>query len=210
MVEGKFINGIWIFKIYEFSNKNIWKFFNLISSVYIRIMLRGDTLMDINKLQMIQIHWEGPYNLDDLPNLMNTESDYGVYQIYGNHPLYGKDVLLYIGQADQQTFGKRISQENWTVMNDAINIKIYVGRLFSDKIHSSEKWSKEINLAESLLIYVHTPAHNARSIYRIQDTELQNVYILNVGNYRDIFPEVSGLRWTSRLDNIKFKMYKWG
>jgi hypothetical protein len=65
--------------------------------------------MLISKTHLIQIHWEGPYKLTELSTLMNTTTDYGIYQIYGKHPVYGSDVLLYIGKADYQTLGKRIS-----------------------------------------------------------------------------------------------------
>lgn len=49
------------------------------------------------KTSLIQILWDGPYSITDLVKLKNEEIDYGIYQIYGNHPVYGNDVLLYIG-----------------------------------------------------------------------------------------------------------------
>lgn len=52
--------------------------------------------------------------------------------MYGCHPIYGNDVLLYIGKAQKQTFAKRLSQEGWEYNEDAKNIKFYVGRLFAE------------------------------------------------------------------------------
>ncbi|WP_235849025.1 MULTISPECIES: hypothetical protein [Bacillaceae] len=104
--------------------------------------------MTISKTHLIQIEWEGPYHLIDLVSLTNEEYDNGVYQIYGKHPTYGSDVLLYIGKADYQTLGKRISQEDWLNTNDSNNTKIYIGRLHGPVIPSEEQWSKEIDLAE--------------------------------------------------------------
>ncbi|WP_172370441.1 hypothetical protein [Sporosarcina jiandibaonis] len=153
--------------------------------------------MVIAKTHLIQIDWEGSYNLKDLPNLTNVVTDYGIYQIYGKHPVYGSDVLLYIGKSDFQTLGKRISQEGWLDTNASNNTKVYVGRLHGLQKPTNEMWSKDIDLAERLLIYVHKPAYNSRSISSLPDSELQNIHILNWGHHRDILPELSGLRWTS-------------
>jgi hypothetical protein len=60
----------------------------------------------------IHIYWEGLFTLDQLTEIQDNTRDYGVYQIYGGHPVYGSNVLLYIGKADRQTFGTRVSQEN--------------------------------------------------------------------------------------------------
>jgi len=60
--------------------------------------------------RIIHINWDGPYTLEDLPDLRDENIDYGVYQIYGGHPVYGSSVLLYIGKAESQTFGTRIAE----------------------------------------------------------------------------------------------------
>lgn len=169
----------------------------------------GVYLMEIIKTHLIQIDWDGPYSLAELNKLQNGETDYGVYQIYGKHPIYGSDVLLYIGKADQQTYGLRISQEGWEYENDYKNFKIYVGRLRGSQPSTNDEWSKEIDLAERLLIYVHKPALNSKSIASLPDAELQDIHILNWGSYRDILPEVSGLRWTSKLDDFPYEIYKY-
>ncbi|GKU82592.1 hypothetical protein [Niallia sp. NCCP-28] len=165
--------------------------------------------MELSQTLLINLEWEGPFGLKELPNLTNEESDYGIYQIYGKHPVYGNDVLIYIGKADRQTLGKRISQEDWINTNDSNNIKVYVGRLHGSKTPSLETWSKEIDLAERLLIYVHKPAYNSKSISSLAELEIQNIHILNWGDYRSLLPELSGLRWTSKLDKIEYELYKW-
>jgi hypothetical protein len=75
--------------------------------------------------------------------------------------------LLYIGKADFQTIGKRVSQENWWDTNDSNHLKIYAGRLAGERTPSEEQWSYEIDLAEKLLIYVHKPAYNSKSLSSI-------------------------------------------
>jgi len=154
------------------------------------------------KEYIIHLDWDGPYKLNELSKVKDEETDYGVYQIYGSHPIYGSSVLLYIGKADRQTFGVRISQEGWESNSDAESLKIYIGRVAGSFTPSDEQWSKEIDLAERLLIYSHTPAYNSQSLKTIPDSELQDVHILNWGYYCDLMPEVSGARWTTKYDDM--------
>ncbi|MGG3691771.1 hypothetical protein [Heyndrickxia ginsengihumi] len=165
--------------------------------------------MQDRKIEIIQIDWEGLYTLEELNLLINDSQDYGIYQIYGKHLVYGKDVLLYIGKADKQTIGKRISQENWCNTNDSKHLKIYAGRLAGESTPKEEFWSKEIDLAEKLLISVHKPAYNSKSLSLLRDSELQDIHILNWGDHRDLLPEVSGLRWTSKLDTMVYDIYRY-
>ncbi len=48
------------------------------------------------EIEIINIMWEGPLK-PEKANDKNGETDYGVYQYYGDHPVYGLNVLLYIG-----------------------------------------------------------------------------------------------------------------
>ncbi len=150
---------------------------------------------------IIHIKWKGPYPFKKINKLTKETIDYGLYQVYGTHPVYGSNVLLYIGKADLQTFGVRVSQEPWGLNEDAQSVQIYVGRLAGESTPSSEKWSGEIDLAEKLLIHAHSPALNSHYIEAIpNNVELQNIHILNWGCYRNLMPEVSGARWTSKYD----------
>jgi hypothetical protein len=64
----------------------------------------------------IHIERDGPYRISYDPRRLDHVSElrdstnYGVYQIYGGHPVYGNSALLYIGMAEAQGFGKRIVQ----------------------------------------------------------------------------------------------------
>ncbi|HYE09996.1 MAG TPA: hypothetical protein VEF53_07445 [Patescibacteria group bacterium] len=151
---------------------------------------------------IIHIDWDGPYSLEELSKVSDEVTDHGIYQIYGNHPIYGSTVLLYIGKAVKQTFGKRISQEKWGNTNNYELMQVYVGRLSGGFTPLEEIWSREINLAEKLLIYAHKPAYNAMSVNQMPDKELNLVHILNWGMFNNLMPEVSGARWTSEYDDI--------
>jgi hypothetical protein len=154
------------------------------------------------ELTHLHVEWKGPHTYEEAQRLKNEETDYGVYQIYGSHPVYGSDVLLYIGKADEQTFGVRLGQEDWNFRNqDSERVAVYVGRLHAySNIPTVAKWSKHIALVERLLIYSHWPAGNSSGLNVVFGKDLYPVHILNWGKYRDLLPEVSGSRYSSQYD----------
>ena len=114
--------------------------------------------------RIIHIEWAGPYSLSQLDTLKDSRKDRGLYQIYGHHPVYGSNVLLYIGQTCGETFGQRIEEQTLLgggFQEDREHVEIYVGRLKSFSTPSSDDWRDEINWAEKLLVHVHDPAYNS-------------------------------------------------
>lgn len=148
------------------------------------------------KSSCVHIQWQGPFGYKDLKNLRNQHSDYGIYQIYGGHPIYGSSVLLYVGKAQLQTFGERLKQEQWNIWNiDSARIEIYVGRLSGAETPEPKEWNTQIDLAEKLLIFAHGPAANSSNLNKIPP-ECADLHIFNWGQFRDLMPEVSGARWS--------------
>lgn len=149
----------------------------------------------------IHVVWEGPYSYEEITNTLRDDyCDFGVYQIYGAHPIYGSDVLLYIGKADKQTFGVRLSQEGWKYNQDASRVTVYVGRLGGYKTTPNNQiWSHEIDLVERLLIVSHWPAGNSSGLNATFGEDLYPIHILNWGQFRDLLPEVSGSRYSDRF-----------
>ncbi|MFK5921473.1 MAG: hypothetical protein QM496_04795 [Verrucomicrobiota bacterium] len=156
-------------------------------------------------MRLIHISWDGPHTLSDLKTLRNEDKDYGLYAIYGSHPMYGPDVLLYLGKASEQTLGVRIGQESWLDHEDHSNIKIYVGRLCGPRKCSDDEWSGLILDAERLMIYAHTPAYNSQNVASIPYKNLRDIHVLNWGSYRRLIPEVSGARWSDIHDELDAK-----
>ena len=151
----------------------------------------------------IHIDWTGPFSYDDALNLKNNQKDYGVYQIYGTHPIYGGGVLIYIGKADRQTFGLRLQQEqHWQFTADAAKLEVYVGRLAGyDGTPNSDEWSSQITTAERMLIVAHWPAGNSSGLNVILNEEYHDTHILNWGAHRSLLPEVSGSRYSNRYES---------
>src|ERR1043166_143332 len=151
---------------------------------------------------VIHIEWDGPCPLRQVSSLTGP-TDYGLYQIYGGHPVYGNVALLYIGLAAGQHFGERIPQETqWPDNRDAGRVEVYVGRLSGTKAPDDDTWDQHIRLAERLLIFAHSPPMNTQKSLSRLEPDLRPVRVLNWARHRDLLPEVSGDRWTSRYDNI--------
>lgn len=158
------------------------------------------------QVEIINIMWEGPLKLKKVYK-KNGSSDRGVYQCYGYHPVYGLDVLLYIGKVTPQiakvtsqdrTFGIRLSEEGFEGWNQAI--QIYLGRIISitKEEHQSsdtndEDWRRKIDQAESLLIHACFPAYNSQGI-KSPPEDCKNLLILNWGQFGSLPEAISGYR----------------
>jgi hypothetical protein len=158
------------------------------------------------ELYDIHVQWEGPYSLGSgshgiksIQHLNDPDKDFGLYQIYTHHPLYGRS-LVYIGQAFGQTFAGRIPQHNWASGSetDPDNIEVYVGRLKGNKNITLEQWRIDVDAAEKLLIHSHAPAYNSSSVKSPPGIErCGSVRVLNWGAVRSLNREVSGTMWTA-------------
>jgi|SRR5699024_6334487 len=158
------------------------------------------------KMEVIQIKWEGPFCIEDLISLNNYETDYGIYQIYGNHLVYGEHVLLYIGQANQQSFYKRLTQHADWLEN---HFSFYIGRLNGQITPSYDKWYEKICVAEQLLINIHAPAYNIANINSVNLDKVGHIHILNIGKYKSLLPEVSGTRWLWEEEMLTEDVYRY-
>ncbi len=173
---------------------------------------------------VVHIQWAGPFSWEgkqksDRPLMyksvgeLNGPTDYGVYQVYGCHAIYGVDTLLYIGKASGQKFADRLPEETdlWWWHSDRQRLSVYVGRLSGwNGTPSNAEWEEHIDRAERLLILAHTPAYNAQKGIDYKDSELQEFHVLNWGCHRSLLPEVSGWRYTSKFDDeTKYKPYSY-
>ena len=159
-------------------------------------------------MKNVYLRWQGPYDIHAVDRF-HQDMDYGVYQIYGNHPVYGSGVLLYIGKAERQTFATRLQQHDlvdWT--EDPCNLEIYLGRLMGTEQPSIDVWEDQISLAECLLIFAHAPAYNAQGMSEAP-SKAEGWRVFNFGSYRSLAPECSGERWFSLLTKAeKFEVYR--
>ncbi len=158
---------------------------------------------------VINIEWQLIEFNQEIIKEFSKETDCGIYQIYGQHPAYGRDALLYIGQASR--FSERLKNRFEFVESSALPTSIRLGRIVNSKNEKEEENIDRANkktltdIAEQILVKVHTPAFNQVYNKGLFDGrgikgEIYNHYIiLNWQNYGLLLPEVSTLRFSYRF-----------
>ena len=163
------------------------------------------------ELTRIHLLWAGPHTFGDVLE-MDGPSDYGIYQVYGPHPANATESLLYIGQANDQTFCARFTNadrqqwypDGWG--DNTVLMRFFVGRVLPTQDQrgaiDDELWATYIDLAELLLIYVHAPNWNSQGIGALtteRPTGYDDIHVFNWGTRASLLPEVSGARHTETL-----------
>jgi len=162
-------------------------------------------------MEIIDIWWEGPFDNNDIinGNIKKSESDniskdIGLYQVYASHPLYGADVLVYIGLTTN-SFKKRL-KDRWVIEdgNDSSNVKIYLGCIVDGlKKMDRDEEKEKIKKAEALLINALKPAFNSSNIQSVHEKyRTSNFQINNRNDYRNLYPQLSSKYfWNNRFEN---------
>lgn len=140
--------------------------------------------------EIINIEWEGPLTLEEAYG-KNEESDKGLYQVYGDHPVYGLDVLFYIGETTG-TFGERLKNHEQGFEGWEQKITIYLGRI-DNTLLSDEERINLIPRVEKLLILACWPALNCQGIKGSSNVDdVKDLLILSWGKFRSLPGAVSG------------------
>ena len=148
--------------------------------------------------------------LEDSTSKLDKGSDFGIYQLYGDHSAYGDDVLLYVGKAQEQNFMTRLNQHwEWNQNNIKRYTRIHVGRLINMSDGTDKSWGEAINLTESLIISAVNPSLNKQDVNKVRENYDTDFLVLNWEDYGDIPTEVSSLRYSYHFwdeDSYKFKL----
>ncbi len=143
-------------------------------------------------MRRVRVNWEGPISFESALLLNDEEKDYGLYQIYGQHVVFGSGALLYIGMTRDQTFSVRIRQHDAEWLREESDVSIRVGRIFpEDYEHDPPRWrdwEKVLADTESLLVYWHSPPYNSRNISNYGGPAL---HVQNWGGRGSLLPECS-------------------
>ena len=164
-------------------------------------------------MKEIKIWWEGPFGIDevvensiDKEKYSNTADKIGLYQIYGSHPLYGADVLLYIGRTKNKNGFKNRLRNRWQINDnfDSENVKIYLGCIMNDtKTVLEKEESESIEMSEVLLINSVKPALNSSNIQNVGTQYMSEEYrVKNFGNFRNIYPILDSSYYWKKFLNI--------
>lgn len=132
-------------------------------------------------MKIIEINWFGPFTHNQVVD-MNNDCDYGIYQVYGNHRIYGENVLLYVGKAKDQTFGVRIPQhEDWFGFEENQQ-SFFIGKIGADKNTTLHDWSEQIDYAETRIIGHCQPGWNSSGLKSFKmNFSFEEAVILNAG-----------------------------
>ncbi len=154
-------------------------------------------------MMQIDIAWEGPfpvgydrqsdlYIAPDLPPDLGGR--FGVYQIYGDHPVYGRDSLLYIGETRQSDSGRalvdrlkeHLAQRFWY----HTGLCIHLGLVTHQEVPVTDR--DTLDAVESLLIASNVPALNRQHIDFARESA-RDLLVVNWGFRGRIVPEASGV-----------------
>jgi hypothetical protein len=154
----------------------------------------------MSNIDVFHLTWERICWDDFTPDKYMNKEDYGLYQVYGTHPVYGEDKLLYIGKAQLQTFGVRLSQHwDFDVNYFPQFSRIHLGRFILRDSITYETWGDAIDKIEKTLILANCPAFNAESIKGLLDSKVVgNFIVLNWGDYGSILSETSSLKYSNK------------
>lgn len=145
--------------------------------------------------------------LDKSTHVLNKPDCYGLYYITGSHFIYGQNTLLYLGKAQEQRFGYRLSQhEDFNVTNITNIHRLYIGKLLKRDSANEENWGDVIDLSEKLLINSMIPAMNSTHIKWVLDENTYgDILICNWNDIGFLLPEVSGYRFSNKYwDTTKY------
>lgn len=112
-------------------------------------------------MRSVRVEREGPLPPDRVLRLNDRIEDFGLYQIYGRHIIFGPGSLLYIGETNQ-TFGERFT-EHLAWLEEEEEVFIHVGCIVSKDYKQYER-TKILKDTEALTIKWHSPPYNSRNI----------------------------------------------
>jgi hypothetical protein len=150
------------------------------------------------------IHWEGPFTLEETRRMKGKKSGYVLYQLSGQHHLYGANVLLYIGQTSKG-IKTRLGQHDEWIADEYDEMRVRLGSIgkFSSwdsfgktKTPFPNPCTKIVEKMERLLIFACQPAYNLANKNDARDAE--EIRIFNTGRSGPIFPEISSWYFLDR------------
>jgi len=134
---------------------------------------------------LIEVDWAGPYTYEEIPSDV-----FGIYQVYGPHPTYGQQALLYIGKT-KRNFKKRLEDEAWWFGDNNGSMRYRVGTRWGNRAFTSE----EIDLVEKVLIIAHAPAYNSKDVQSNWGEDAPDLVIYNWNDYGLLLPAVVADRY---------------
>ncbi len=143
-------------------------------------------------MKIIELYWNPPIKLAidlnvpcyKIPENQEIWDKSGCYQIYADHPVYGRDSLIYIGITNS-SFRERFNSHLKDFIGYHVNIS--VRHCLKCEIELQGKTLEEI---EALLISAHMPALNKEYLHSPK-TPKNDFLVLNLSESGALMPVVS-------------------
>lgn len=165
----------------------------------------------MTNFQMYHLYWKAyDWDINAINTAYNSNRDYGIYQVYGDHPVYGADTLLYIGKAKDQTYSTRMKGHTDFDASQASKFtKLHLSYFCKADDLSETNWGDAIDVVELALIKAHMPALNSQQVMGFLEAGAPNILIYNWGERGRLLPEVSTLRCSELYhDSAKYDFEK--
>ena len=150
--------------------------------------------------EIYEVCWRGPFSPEAIATLTSEQLEkFVLYSVYGAHPTYGNNVLLYIGMTERGVI-RRLAEHGYEMDLERFNdSQVYLASIgqFLSWDDSSEKEIFErpdrhlVERIESLLIYAHQPYGNSRNKHSAN--RAAGLRIFNTERHASLHPEVSAL-----------------
>ena len=151
-------------------------------------------------MRVVKIEWEGPFTIDQVLELNDKSKDFGLYQIYGRHVIFGVGSLLYIGKTED-TFSKRVkgNYADWKPgtpwYQEDREVSARIGRLYYKGDEGFVRFQKDdpdfsklLRHVEGFQIFCHSPPYNGTSISSYNG---QSLIVGNVGERGGLCEQLS-------------------
>src|SRR2546421_3236415 len=100
--------------------------------------------------KVLRLEWDGPFLLDAVLGMTGGD-DYGLYQIYSHHVIFGPSSLVYVGKAQERTFGTRFAEHRDYWLQWESDVCIRLGRLAPADYRTDDNWDEWKQLVSALL-----------------------------------------------------------
>lgn len=146
---------------------------------------------------LIKIEWSKSYPIAPDTYLYNGKVEFEnqntsncLYQLYGDSPIYGQNVLLYIGKSKNGEI--RLNQHMKGKVNRVLNLSIRFGELEYGK----NVKDAGLSVPEEILICSVKPSYNSASINSIENSQSKHLILIqNRGNRGSLPLELSNYWW---------------
>lgn len=167
-------------------------------------------------MRIVDAEWEGPlgvpYNVErethDISSIIKKVDEWAkrkpaykkpsqqyLYQIYGQHPVFGPNSLLYVGVTDNlsRRFEEHFNKSRFWEFN---GLKVHFGFMSAE----DKQALPDASDVESLLIAIHKPPLNRQCIDK-PSAKHARLHVYSWGQSGVLFPECSS-RWFDWEQNV--------